>query len=355
MLEKILSYYGISMEKAQIKPHGSGLINNTWKVSGTPQEYILQKINQQVFTIPENIADNLRLVAERLQRTQPDYAFPSPVKTLAGSDMVKENDQYFRLLPYVPGSHTIDVANSPQQAFEAARQFGLFTRMLSDFPVAELKTTIPGFHDLALRYRQFDAACKQASPERLKLAANAISFIRDHDEIVSRFNNIPEMGGFKLRVTHHDTKISNVLFDEREKGICVIDLDTVMPGYFISDVGDMMRTYLSSVSEEESDMSKIDVREEYFNAILQGYLLEMHSELSETEMDHFVYAGKFIIYMQAIRFLADYLNNDIYYGAAYELHNYNRAVNQITLLQRLMDKESDFSKLQTNFRIGATS
>ncbi|MEP7258012.1 MAG: aminoglycoside phosphotransferase family protein [Flavitalea sp.] len=355
MIEKVLSSYGIDHRQVTVKPHGTGLINNTWIVNGAAKKYILQRINQVVFTIPENIADNIRRIAAHLQENHPGYLFPYPEKTINGDEMVKEGNDYFRLQPYIPDSHTIDVADTPQQAYEAAHQFGLFTRMLSEFPALSLKTTIPGFHDLTYRYHQFEEACKNASPERLHIAANTVSFIREHNDIVARFREIPGMPGFKLRVTHHDTKISNVLFDGREKGMCVIDLDTVMSGYFISDVGDMMRTYLPSVSEEEKDFSKIDVREEYFNAILHGYFDEMAGELSDVEMNHFVYAGKFMIYMQAVRFLADYLNNDIYYGAAYELHNYNRAVNQVTLLQRLMDKEEEFVQLQANFRISSSS
>jgi Ser/Thr protein kinase RdoA (MazF antagonist) len=141
----------------------------------------------------------------------------------------------------------------------------------------------------------------------------------------------------KTRCTHHDTKISNVLFDEFNKGLCVIDLDTVMPGYFISDVGDMMRTYLCPVSEEEKDFSKITVRKDFYDAIVNGYLSEMGAELSDIEKIYFHDAGKFMIYMQAIRFLTDHLNDDIYYGAKYPGHNFIRAGNQITLLQRLME------------------
>jgi Ser/Thr protein kinase RdoA (MazF antagonist) len=141
----------------------------------------------------------------------------------------------------------------------------------------------------------------------------------------------------KTRCTHHDTKISNVLFDHDDKGLCVIDLDTVMPGYFISDVGDMMRTYLCPVSEEEQDLSKITVRKEFYDAIVSGYLSEMGEELDETEKQYFHYAGEFMIYMQALRFLTDHINNDVYYGAKYEGHNFVRAGNQLTLLQRLME------------------
>lgn len=145
---------------------------------------------------------------------------------------------------------------------------------------------------------------------------------------------------FKLRVTHHDTKISNVLFDGHNKGLCVIDLDTVMPGYFISDVGDMMRTYLSPVSEEEQDFSLIEVRLPFYEAIVSGYLQEMQGELSAAECNAFFYAGQFMIYMQALRFITDYLNDDVYYGQRYPDHNLVRGRNQLVLLQKLMEKEA---------------
>jgi Ser/Thr protein kinase RdoA (MazF antagonist) len=146
---------------------------------------------------------------------------------------------------------------------------------------------------------------------------------------------------FKRRVTHHDTKISNVLFDNQDKGLCVIDLDTVMPGYFISDVGDMLRTYLCPVSEEEKDFSKIIVRDEFYKAIINGYKEEMKNELTEKENKYFFYAGKFMIYMQALRFITDHINDDIYYGAKYEGQNLVRASNQMVLLQRYLEKEND--------------
>ena len=143
-----------------------------------------------------------------------------------------------------------------------------------------------------------------------------------------------------MRVTHHDTKISNVLFGADDKALCVIDLDTIMPGYFISDVGDMMRTYLPTVSEEETDFSKIEVRDDVYKAIVQGYSNEMGEALSDEETKAFFYAGVFMIYMQALRFLTDHLNNDVYYGARYPNHNFVRAGNQIVLLQKLLEKRS---------------
>jgi Ser/Thr protein kinase RdoA (MazF antagonist) len=204
---------------------------------------------------------------------------------------------------------------------------------------------LPDFHNLPLRYRQFQKAATHGNSGRIQQAAPSIQFLEANRSIVTVSDNISKDPSFRQRVTHHDTKISNVLFNKDDKGLCVIDLDTVMPGYFISDVGDMLRTYLSPVNEEEKDFSKIRIRTSYFKAIAEGYLSEMNDELSETEKDHFIYAGKFMIYMQALRFLTDYLNDDIYYGSKYEGHNLVRAKNQIVLLGKLIAKEAELNDL----------
>ncbi|HEU4902162.1 MAG TPA: phosphotransferase, partial [Flavisolibacter sp.] len=205
--------------------------------------------------------------------------------------------------------------------------------------VAKLKITIPSFHDLSLRYQQFLVALENGNKKRRDETKEEAEALLAHKELVVQFEAIKADPAFKLRVTHHDTKISNVLFDEHDKGLCVIDLDTVMPGYFISDVGDMMRTYLSPVSEEEKDISKIVVREEFYKAVVEGYYAEMKDELSDQEKQSFLFAGKFMIYMQALRFFTDYLNDDVYYGAVYEGQNLVRAQNQLALLQQLVQKQ----------------
>jgi thiamine kinase-like enzyme len=339
MLTEILSCYTISPGSV-IKPFGTGLINRTWLVKDGAVEYILQKINQNVFKQPVNISDNIELIEQYLKENHPGYFFVAPLKTKDGKPFVRDSlNDYYRLFPFVKDSKTYDVVQNPQQAFEAARQFGLFTYVLSGLPLEKLKITLPAFHDLSLRYSQFANACREGNPLRIKQAKAEIEFIRENESIVETFKKIKSLASFKKRVTHHDTKISNILFNQDDKGICVIDLDTIMPGYFISDVGDMLRTYLSPVSEEEQDHSKIEIREEYFKAVFEGYLSQMKTEMTEDEVAHFVYAGEFMIYMQAIRFLTDYLNNDQYYGAAYEEHNFSRAKNQITLLKRLLEKK----------------
>jgi Ser/Thr protein kinase RdoA (MazF antagonist) len=345
MLEAVLTAYGISTT-AKTQPHGSGLIHNTWKITDGSDEYLLQRVNHHVFTKPEYISQNIETIASWLKVNHPEYFFVTPVKTADDQSLVHlESYGYFRMFPFVTGSFTYDVAQSPKHACEGALAFGLFTSMLKDFPVENLKITLPDFHNLSYRYMQFEQAIENGNSSRIHSSKREIDHLVLRNDIASTYEQLLSSSEFKLRVTHHDTKISNVLFDKEGKGICVIDLDTVMPGYFISDVGDMMRTYLSPVSEEERDFNEIAIREDFFDGIACGYLREMSRDLTATEVEHFVYSGIFMIYMQALRFLTDYLNDDVYYGATYPGHNHVRAKNQIVLLEKLLEKQHELNKM----------
>jgi Ser/Thr protein kinase RdoA (MazF antagonist) len=340
MIQAVLSAYGLEENETKIQSFGKGLINHTWKIISFGKEYILQRINDNVFKQPKNIAANIRVVKDHLARYHPSYRFVAPLLSRDGNEMVfMEGQGYFRLFPYVNGSHSKEVVETPAQAYEAAAQFGRFTRSLSGIDIDRLRITIPDFHNLSLRYQQFHTALKNGNQERVAGAKDLIESLVQHADITRTYEKIKSDAGFHIRVIHHDTKISNILFDEKDKGLCVIDLDTMMPGYFTSDVGDMMRTYLSPASEEEKDMNKIEVRDEFYKAIVQGYLDEMKDELTPTEKKYFFYSGRLMIYMQALRFLADYINDDVYYGASYPEHNLVRAQNQFTLLTRLQEKE----------------
>lgn len=342
-IDHILRLFGFTEHPFTVNLFGSGLINKTWKINAGDKAYILQRINHQVFQEPEKIAANIDLIGNHLQALHPDYLFTMPISASNGSSLIHHPDAgYFRMFPFVDGSHSIDVVEKPEQAYEAATQFGTFTRLLRDLDVKKLQVTIPDFHNLDLRFRQFTDALQQGNPERLRQADILNKTLLSYADIVTDYRKITQDPDILLRVTHHDTKISNVLFDKNDKGLCVIDLDTVMPGYFISDVGDMMRTYLSPVSEEEKDFQKIEVREEMYNAIVNGYYENTNSLLSDAEKKSFFYAGTFLIYMQALRFMTSFLNNDAYYGAAYPDQNLVRAGNQTVLLQRLLEKKERF-------------
>jgi Ser/Thr protein kinase RdoA (MazF antagonist) len=330
----ILQHYGFASNNFRIEPLGNGLINSTWLINSEGNKFVFQKINTVVFATPQNIASNITLLNAYLQKHHPNYLFVAPIKTIEGKEMVKKENDFYRLFPFIENSHTIDVVQTPEQAFEAAKQFGLFTKILSKLDFHQLKTTLPNFHNLSLRLQQFNVALKNGNANRISESKELIAYLSSQKSILKKFETLKN--SFQLRVTHHDTKISNVLFDDKNRGLCVIDLDTVMPGYFISDVGDMLRTYLCPVSEEESDFTKIEIRPSFYTAIVDGYLSEMKEELNATEKKCFLYAGKYMTYMQALRFLTDYLNDDVYYGCSYPTHNLVRAGNQATLLQKLI-------------------
>ncbi len=337
-----LQAFGLNPEEYELVKFGSGHINHTYLVrslTGKP-DFILQKINTYVFKTPEDIARNLENTAEFLAAHYPDYLFISPVKTLSGEGLMIDNGEYWRLSPFIRGSFSINEASDPEQSYEAARQFGILTRNLHGMPVSELNPTIPGFHDLAWRFEQFKEAIAHASEERKSTAAELIASFQGRQALVDQYIQIIEDKDYPQRMIHHDTKINNVLFDKKtQKGLCVCDLDTLMPGKIISDLGDMVRTYVCEESEESTAFDKIKVREPYYEALMKGYLSEMKDLLTESEKASLFYSGQFMIYMQGLRFLSDYLNNDVYYPIKYPEHNLNRAKNQLALLEDLEGKK----------------
>lgn len=335
-LSAILEQFGVDPDTCQPRAFGSGLIHATYVVIiGAEPAFILQRVNHHVFNKPYDIAHNLRVISQYLSHVHPQYLFTTPIRSRRGDDYVIDGEDFYRLFAFVKGTHTIDICVKPEQAWEAARQFGRFTAACKDLPVDMLRFTIPGFHDLSYRFSQFEQALVNGDNKRIIETPRVAEQLLRHKRIVDRYKGFTSSPAFRSRVTHHDTKISNVLFNEQGMGVCVIDLDTVMPGLFISDVGDMIRTYVSPANEEETDLEKVEVRKDFLDAIISGYNEEMGDLLSEEERGAFIYAGDFMIYMQALRFYTDHLNNDVYYGARYEGHNLARAKNQIKLLEEL--------------------
>jgi Ser/Thr protein kinase RdoA (MazF antagonist) len=340
VLDAVLVAFGFDPTKTEVNPLGEGLINHTYKLCSGNDEYVLQQINTSVFKNPVAIAHNIKRVSDYLAVNTLDYYFVVPITSMHGNQMECIEGRYYRVFPYVKGSHAKTVVENEAQAYEAGYQFGLFTHQLNGLGVDDLQITIPDFHNLTLRYQQFCNALDTGNQERIEHAKEQIKYLQDQKWIADFYETILLNPNFKLRATHHDTKISNMLFDANDNGICVIDLDTLMPGYFISDLGDMFRTYLSAVSEEETDFEKISVRPSIYKAIVKGYLKGAGNIFSQDETAQIFYAGQFMIYMQALRFLTDYLNDDVYYGAKYPLHNYNRACNQIKLLEEYCSKQA---------------
>ncbi|OAQ40313.1 aminoglycoside phosphotransferase [Pedobacter psychrophilus] len=349
-MEKIVEAFGFNQSNYSVEKIENGLINHTWKLKSENKAFILQKINHHIFKNPGNIAKNISMIGNYLSKHSPSYLFISSIGAKSGKNYFQDTDGYFyRLMPFVMKSHTITTVENIHQAYEAARQFGKFSRQLSDFDTSKLFITLPDFHNLTLRFEQFKIAYKTASTDCLKSCEEYIRLAFKYQSIANQYSDIINKSNIPKRVIHHDTKISNVLFDKEDNGICVIDLDTVMPGYFFSDLGDMMRTYLCPVSEEEEDLSKINIRLDMFESIVKGYCSEMGDVLTPEEKSLFTYSGKFMIYMQAIRFLTDFLNGDTYYTTTYPGQNLIRAENQFCLLEKYIAQESILTEISASY------
>ena len=351
-----------------------GLINETWKCCRVPrdgggQEWILQRINQHVFTRPWDIARNIELAQQAIAKAslqeKNTVELLCPVPNAHGKVLTcTEEEEYWRLIPYARDSITIGVLSSPQQAKEAAQQFGRLRRSLHNANIGDYAYPLKNFHDLELYFELFrEAVLRSAGGEEGDNEGIVEGLIR-HEHLVDQFRKM--RATLPLRIMHHDTKLSNVLFHEEQgeggRGLCPIDLDTLMPGLVISDVGDMVRTYVCGVTEDEPDVEKIRAAmnsssnsdgdgeassDAYFRAIIEGYLSAAGSVLTEVELDEdtLLFAGPFMIMMQALRFATDWLKGNVYYQVSYQEQNLDRARNQITLLTLVLERKEQWRQI----------
>lgn len=332
---EIAQAFGFSPH-AKISLLGSGHIHQTLLVEDK-SKLVLQRVNKNVFTKPETIARNNRLAADYLAIHHPEYLFPRTVHDLHGKELVYANDGFpWRVYPLIENTLTVDFVTSTEQAFEAAKGFGLLTRNLSGIDCSLFEPTLDRFHDLQWRYEQFETELAGAPSLLVKQAEAEIKLAKAFLFLVQQYNALIKSDSLTVRITHNDTKINNILFDAvTGKAVCVIDLDTLMPGFFIYDLGDMVRTCVCPVSEEEQDVTRIAFRKEVYDALLDGYLSQMKNYMSEQELQAVPFAGKMMTYIMALRFLADYLRGNTYYTIHYPEQNLVRARNQLHLLQLL--------------------
>jgi hypothetical protein len=335
----VLSAYGLNPDLFSVERLGKGHIHATYKVTGT-QTFLLQKFNNHVFTRPEVVEKNIRLTASYLKETSPDYFFVSPIATKEGRDLVYDaKGSPWRLSPFVDNSYSIDEASTTEQAFRAAEAFGKLGRLLDKCDVTLYEAAIDRFHDLSYRFDQFNEALRAASADRILTAGSVIAQAHRCESLVVRYKDLISRGILRQRIFHNDTKVNNVLFDNNTHEVrAVVDLDTLMPGYFIYDLGDLVRTIVSPVSEEEKDLERVQVRDDFYKAIVEGYMAEMGGTLSDEERGTIGFSGQMMTCIMALRFIADFLRGDTYYQTTYPGQNLVRARNQFRLLELLMQK-----------------
>jgi hypothetical protein len=321
-----------------VKLLGNGLINRTYLVDFTSgPSLVLQCINQVTFPAPGNIINNYRLIQDYLGETAPG-SVPALLKASDGNyHWVDDNKDFWRATAFINGSYALPLPGSAKEVFAAAKAFAHFTQSLEGLQASKLAVIIPHFHNLSFRYRQFEEAVKTAPVSRLLKATHVISEIRNHTALVEFYEAVEkDEQGFPTRIMHHDCKISNILFD-RASGdvICPVDLDTVMPGKYFSDIGDMVRTMACTEEENSVTWESIDVNADYYNSIINGYREGMGNSLTQAELANIHQPGLLLTYMQCIRFVTDFLNGDVYYKTVYPEQNLNRALNQLILLEKL--------------------
>ena len=349
--QEALEAFSNSLQGFAVKPLKSGLINQSFKITSkmTGESFLLQGINQHVFPEPGKVQYNYELLWKYLQSQEIFFFIPEP-KYFAGDAILfcDSRKNCWRVFEFVEGAKTFVVAEKTSQAWAVAESFAEFTASFSNFDAEQLAIIIPGFHNLSFRFNQFKDALHTHQYDRLQRAIDLIDELKKRERYANFFDVLTESDEFPKRVMHHDAKISNVLFDEdSDEVICPIDFDTVMPGYFFSDIGDMIRSMACNLDEASTEFDKIKIRKSYYEAILEGYLSVMGKYFTDAEKKYIHVSGIIMIYMQALRFLTDYLNGDIYYRVTYPGQNFDRAMNQLTLLKRL----EEFLLKEYNFKI----
>jgi len=342
------------------QPYGSGHINDTFVVSfdqaGVQVRYIFQRINHSIFKNVPQLMENISRVTSHMAGKAgagDNRRVLTLVPAREGAPFCKTPaGDFWRAYLFVENARTYDSVETPRQAFEAARAFGQFQQALADLPGERLHETIPHFHDTPQRFEALRKAAEADVVGRRKEVQAELEFAFQRESEVGRLLDLVRTGDIPERVTHNDTKLNNVMLDDKTgEGICVIDLDTVMPGLSLYDFGDLVRFGTNTAVEDETDFSKIDVSLPVFEAIVQGYVAGAGDILTEAEWDNLVFAGKLMTYEVGIRFLTDYLQGDIYFKIKRPGHNLVRARNQLRLVDRIEAAASAMSAIVCQQRL----
>ena len=343
---QVAAHFRLAGEVERYVELTAGLINNSYRLSCGAREYVLQQINTYVFKQPEQVMSNVQRVTEHLRRKlteageDPARRSLHLIETTDGGNMYRdEQDRCWRVYDFITDALTRDRVDTAEQFRQVGAAFGEFQRMLFEFPAAELYETIPHFHDTRKRFETFRQAVATDRAGRVKDLAREISFLLNREEMMSSIVEAIERGELPLRVTHNDTKANNVMLDAQTgEALCVIDLDTVMPGSALYDYGDALRFGASTAAEDEEDLSKISLDMDYFRAFTDGFVSQVRLALTDAELKLLPLGLKVITCELAMRFLTDYIDGDLYFKINRPGHNLVRARAQMRLLEDIEAK-----------------
>ena len=355
--KSIISHFAISGTVSEIKPLGNGLINDTYKVTtveADAPDYVLQSINDSIFTDVDLLQNNIEEVTHHIREQlvkegadDIDRKVLTFVKTDEGKTYIKDGkNQYWRISVFIPNAITMDAVTS-ETSYHAGKAFGKFEAQVADI-TDRLGETIPDFHNMELRRDQLRQAVKEDRAGRAEGVKDFIADIEKYMDEMCLCQCLFREGKLKKHVCHCDTKVNNMMFDQEGHVLCVIDLDTVMPSLFVSDYGDFLRTAANTIAEDSPEFDKINFRMDIFEAFTRGYIESASSFLSPLEISLLPHAAELFPYMQAVRFLWDYLNGDHYWKCKYPEHNLVRAQNQWHLFLKAKEHEEEMKEVINN-------
>ena len=352
----VARHFQIYGEFRSAEPYGSGHINDTYCAifdqAGTVTRYILQRINHNIFKKPVSLMENIQRVTTHLagkMSGEPDFSRRVLTLIPVRNGLFYHHDEqgnYWRAYLFIEKAKTYDAVESAGQAFEAARAYGRFQKLLADLPAPRLHDTIPDFHHTPKRFAALVKAIENDAANRAGLAKAEIDFALQRAAIVDVLINakLPE------RVTHNDTKFNNVMLDDvTGEGVCVVDLDTLMPGLTLYDFGDMVRTATSPAKEDELDLTRVAMQLPMFEALLKGYLTFAVDFLTPAEKRLLAFSGKLITFEIGLRFLTDFLGGDTYFKVHRNGHNLDRCRTQFKLVESIEHQEAQMNKLVEEF------
>ncbi|CAN5287723.1 aminoglycoside phosphotransferase family protein [soil metagenome] len=344
VIDGIISQFNIPGKITSCKPYGSGHINDTYRlINAEGNDYLLQRINHYVFKDVPALMKNLVLVTRHLKDklsaipgANPDAETLTLVQCRDGSFYHEDAaGNYWRVFNFLSNTRSYDQVETTTQACEGGKAFGRFQYLLADIPPSSIIATIPRFHDIEYRLENLDKAIAADAAHKLSSIFPEIRFINERRTAMSEIIRLGRAGVLPQRIIHNDTKFNNVLLDKNDKAQCVIDLDTIMPGYVAYDFGDAIRTIINAAPEDEPELSKIQLNIPLFKAYVKGYLQQAGVFLTATEVSSLINGALLLPYMQGVRFLTDYLDGDLYFKIHSPGHNLQRARAQFELVRKL--------------------
>jgi Ser/Thr protein kinase RdoA (MazF antagonist) len=353
-LKTIAKHFAIQGEPGDLQAYGSGHIHETYRLKNKKAEqpdYILQKINNAIFTNVDALMHNIETVIKHLhQKGESQNSGDSAKETLS---LVRTNDgksyyqhadgSYWRMYLFLKGTKGYDLIENAKQALEGGRAYGLFIADLSDLDPSKIHEILPDFHNIEHRLNQLDSAIASNPVDRIKDLASEVEFVKERADRMKTIKQLGDAGKLPLRITHNDTKFNNVLLNENDEAHCVIDLDTIMPGYVAYDFGDAVRTIINTAEEDEQDLEKIQLNMGLFTAFAEGFIEKTQAILTENEVYSLSQSCLLLPYIMGVRFLTDYIDGDHYYKIHSPHHNLQRARAQFELVRKL---EGKFDELQ---------